>query len=65
MQRESSPSSPSDSLVNQLAALSPEKRALLELRLKKQAPHARGTHPISRRTNVDAAPLSFAGLWGE
>src|SRR4030088_2021424 len=54
-----------DTIAQQLAGLSPAKRALLELRLMKK--HAAGTaqRVIPRRANREVAPLSYnqQGLW--
>ena len=52
-------------LTDSSATLSPEKQALPDLQLQKQAAYARGTHLISRRTHGNVAPLSFAQqrLW--
>src|SRR5216684_5684982 len=54
-----------EKIAQQLAGLSPAKRALLELRLMKK--HAAGTakHVIPRRANREVAPLSYnqQGLW--
>src|SRR6266446_2568945 len=54
-----------ETMAQQLAGLSPAKRALLELRLMKK--HAAGTakRVIPRRANREVAPLSYnqQGLW--
>jgi len=54
-----------EAIAQQLAGLSPAKRALLELRLMKK--HAAGTakRVIPRRANREVAPLSYnqQGLW--
>src|SRR6266853_3211515 len=54
-----------ETIAQQLAGLSPAKRALLELRLMKK--HAAGTakRVIPRRANREVAPLSYnqQGLW--
>ena len=56
---------PQDDLNEQIATLSPSKRALLELRLKKTKGTTPGEQAIPRRTNRHSAPLSFAQqrLW--
>jgi amino acid adenylation domain-containing protein/non-ribosomal peptide synthase protein (TIGR01720 family) len=48
-----------------IARLSPEKQALLALRLKKKRAGAGGTEAIARRENLESYPLSFAQqrLW--
>jgi non-ribosomal peptide synthetase component F len=56
----------SDDFVDRIAALSPAKRALLELRLKKNRASAAGGQRIARRSDRESAPLlSFAQqrLW--
>ena len=52
-------------LTDRIAALSPEKRELLQLRLKKMGPDVSGNHPIPRKANRNSVPLSFAQqrLW--
>ncbi|KAF3886562.1 MULTISPECIES: non-ribosomal peptide synthetase [Nostocales] len=55
-----------DNINQKIAALSPEKRALLELKLKKnKMSDAKTQQTIPRRTNTSSAPLSFAQqrLW--
>ncbi|MBI4524352.1 MAG: hypothetical protein HY695_11140 [Deltaproteobacteria bacterium] len=54
-----------ESLSNQLANLSPEKRALLGLRLRRKGARASAEQIIPRRANRDRAPLSFGQqrLW--
>ncbi|MBE9029048.1 amino acid adenylation domain-containing protein [filamentous cyanobacterium LEGE 11480] len=54
----SSQSKSMEALANRLASLSPEKRALLEKRLKPQANQALAKRTISRVAKRDAAPLS-------
>jgi aspartate racemase len=56
---------PQDDLNEQIATLSPAKRALLELRFKKTKGANPGRQTIPRRANRDWAPLSFAQqrLW--
>jgi aspartate racemase len=55
----------SDTIAQQLAGLSPAKRALLELRLMKKRPAGTARRAIPRRTNGEPAPLSYnqQGLW--
>src|SRR2546428_1269443 len=52
-------------LSHRIATLSPEKRALLELRLMKKDAAVADRHVIPRRGALDACPLSFAQqrLW--
>ena len=52
-------------LIDRIAALSPEKRALLQHRLKKTGPDAPGNDTIPRKANRNSVPLSFAQqrLW--
>lgn len=54
-----------DDLKEQIADLSPAKRALLELRLKQKNRETSGGPAISRRANQGSAPLSFGQqrLW--
>lgn len=54
-----------DDLGKRIAALSPAKRALLELRLQKQSLASPAIQTIPRRTIQEAIPLSFAQqrLW--
>jgi amino acid adenylation domain-containing protein len=54
-----------DYLTSRIAALSPAKRALFELELKKKSARARGEATIRRRPNQESSPLSFAQqrLW--
>src|SRR5229473_8112975 len=54
-----------ETIAQQLAGLSPAKRALLELRLMKKRPAGTAKRVIPRRTNLDPAPLSYnqQGLW--
>ncbi len=61
----SSGSEPLSDITERIAALSPAKRALLELRLKKNRSNGAAAQPIPHRTNRDSAPLSFAQqrLW--
>ena len=56
---------PMGDLTDRIANLSPAKRVVLELRLKKKNYTAYGDHTIPRRANCDSAPLSFAQqrLW--
>jgi len=56
---------PVDGLNERIARLSPAKRALLELRLKKNAEGAGNGNAIARRANAGSVPLSFAQqrLW--
>ena len=65
MKQESSPSILPASLAKQLATLSPEKRALLELRLTQRGLRRAEVNSIPRRTIHDNLPLSFAQerLW--
>ena len=51
--------------AQRIADLSPAKRALLELRLKKSAANAAPTQAITPRVNRDEAAVSFAQqrLW--
>ena len=55
----------SEAIAQQLAGLSPAKRALLELRLMKKRPAGNAKRVISRRANREPAPLSYnqQGLW--
>ena len=64
MKRDSLTPDATDDLARQIAALSPAKRALLDLRLKQQNPGA-PRQTIPRRTERSSAPLSFAQqrLW--
>ena len=52
-------------LANRIAALSPEKRALLTLRLEKRRAQVAKKQAIPRRDDTDSFPLSFAQqrLW--
>ena len=52
-------------LIERIAGLSPARRALLELRLKKNGTEAPSTQAITRRVIRESAPLSFAQqrLW--
>jgi len=54
-----------DDLTERIVGLSPTKRALLELRLKKNVPSAPSGQTIPPRAESDSAPLSFAQqrLW--
>jgi aspartate racemase len=54
-----------EAIAQQLAGLSPAKRALLELRLMKKRPAGNAKRVISRRANREPAPLSYnqQGLW--
>lgn len=56
---------PLDDLTARIERLSPEKRALLELRLKKKGSDTSREQTIPRRANRDSAALSFAQqrLW--
>src|SRR5215472_5737259 len=56
---------PMGDLIDRIAALSPEKQALLQHRLKKTGPDAPGDHTILRKPNLNSIPLSFAQqrLW--
>jgi Condensation domain/AMP-binding enzyme len=56
---------PQKDLNEQIATLSPSKRALLELKLKKTKGAIPSEQAIPRRANRDSAPLSFAQqrLW--
>ena len=56
---------PRGDLIDRIAALSPEKRALLQQRLKKTGPDAPGNHTIPRKANLNSVPLAFAQqrLW--
>jgi hypothetical protein len=47
-------------LSHRIATLSPEKRALLELRLMKKGPAVARKNTIPRRAMTDSCPLSFA-----
>src|SRR6266403_1044353 len=55
----------SEAIAQQLAGLSPAKRALLELRLMKKRPAVNARRVISRRATHEPAPLSYnqQGLW--
>jgi amino acid adenylation domain-containing protein len=55
----------SETIAQQLAGLSPAKRALLELRLMKKRPAGSARQVIPARANHEPAPLSFhqQGLW--
>ncbi|MDX6500090.1 MAG: hypothetical protein QOG23_3350 [Blastocatellia bacterium] len=55
----------SEAIAQQLAGLSPAKRALLELRLMQKRPAGTAKRIISRRENGEPAPLSYnqQGLW--
>jgi aspartate racemase len=55
----------SETIAQQLAGLSPAKRALLELRLMKKRPAGTAKRAIPRRVNDEPAPLSYnqQGLW--
>ena len=55
-------------LADRIAALSPEKRELLQLRLKKMGPDVSGNHPIPRKENRQSrssflSPSSGCGFW--
>ena len=52
-------------LADRIAGLSPAKRALMELRLKKKEPVVSGEQRIPQRDKRSSAPLSFAQqrLW--
>jgi amino acid adenylation domain-containing protein len=61
-----SKTSHSPEIAQQLAGLSPAKRALLEMKLMKKKPGGRTTRQvIERQANRDSAPLSYnqQGLW--
>ena len=51
---------PMQDVKDQIASLSPAKRALLELRLKQQTPSVVAEPTIRRREDRDSAPLSYA-----
>jgi amino acid adenylation domain-containing protein len=55
----------SETIAQQLAGLSPAKRALLELRLMKKRPAGTAKQVIPRRATGEPAPLSYnqQGLW--
>lgn len=57
--------SQNDAITQQLAGLSPAKRALLELRLMKKRPGGTSRQVIPRRSSLEPAPLSYnqQGLW--
>jgi hypothetical protein len=65
MHRENPSLSPSQPLAGRIATLSPEKRALLELRLTQRRWRRAEVAPIPRRTTHENLPLSFAQerLW--
>src|SRR6266545_206780 len=52
-------------LSNRVTSLSPEKQAILALRLRRKSPEVANEHIIPRRKETDAYPLSFAQqrLW--
>jgi aspartate racemase len=54
-----------EAITQQLAGLSPAKRALLELRLMKKRPAGASKQVIPRRSSLEPAPLSYnqQGLW--
>jgi len=54
-----------DKLAEQIAALSPDQRSLLDQRLKQESPHTLAKQTISRRTKDSSVPLSFSQqrLW--
>jgi amino acid adenylation domain-containing protein len=65
MKRKASPTATPNRVVDQLAALSPEKRRLLELRLAQRRARQPEGLSIPRRTTQEQLPLSFAQerLW--